>query len=744
MPKFRNYKNKAKNPLGKKRKRKMDAEDVMEKKQKKLDKKARQEAKGRKRILAKGTAANGALRSARMQAAAAAEAASRATHAAVREALTAPSEGPEDGPGDFDKLLMSLGVDADRLSSDEEESLLEEDTQEVEEDTFENEGEVESEEISEEPAGEAGEIADGDAPDETIAVADDEEDGGSEAGSDADEGGSDAIGYASYNLQEIPRVEDDSMDATLRLTEQLDRCKVHGSRAMVERVEASEGFADLLPKIERSFKEHGCYNESLSSEGLALASALSSYSDVVYGGMNYETERETRKVAMAHVMAHVVRARNTVWKNNEKLRRHALLGEKTEEFDTDPYRDQGFSRPRVLILCPFRNVAREYVQWLLKLAPNNQQTMNRKRFDEQFGNEEFSSQAEATSWREGIFPEDDFNDDDFRVGIQVGRRMVRLYAPFSASDIIIASPLGLRLITGAEGDTKREFDFLSSIEMVVLDRADILSMQNWDHVLEILKVTNVQPSTLPDGADISRLRPWIADGLARRFRQTVVLTDVYNPVMESVVHDSWSEGAEGNWRGWVRMLPSTKRGTVAKCSINLGIAKQMFMHVAVDDPAEASDKFLKFFEERYWRDIGSGLGRLAICVSSYFEYLRLRAFLKKNDASFVAIDEYSSNKSMGRARQFFLTQQKKVILISGRLLWYRKLRIKGIQHYLFYGVPERPEIYEDLLRDVRVPSQCYSTCLYSSCDGYELERLVGRERLPKLLTAPPGKVTAFT
>lgn len=47
MAKFKNYKTKPKNPLGKKRKRKLDAEDAMEKRQKKLDKKARQEAKGR-------------------------------------------------------------------------------------------------------------------------------------------------------------------------------------------------------------------------------------------------------------------------------------------------------------------------------------------------------------------------------------------------------------------------------------------------------------------------------------------------------------------------------------------------------------------------------------------------------------------------------------------------------------------------------------------------------------------------
>lgn len=56
-------------------------------------------------------------------------------------------------------------------------------------------------------------------------------------------------------------------------------------------------------------------------------------------------------------------------------------------------------------------------------------------------------------------------DDDFRLGIAVKRREVKLFADFNDSDILVASPLGLRRLIGGDGEKKkRELDFLSSIE----------------------------------------------------------------------------------------------------------------------------------------------------------------------------------------------------------------------------------------------------------------------------------------
>ena len=67
-------------------------------------------------------------------------------------------------------------------------------------------------------------------------------------------------------------------------------------------------------------------------------------------------------------------------------------------------------------------------------------------------------------------------------------------------------------MTGQEDDEngykqqRIDFDFLSSIEYLVLDQAEAFIFQNVEHLEEILKLLNRTPKKLSDLNDISRIK----------------------------------------------------------------------------------------------------------------------------------------------------------------------------------------------------------------------------------------------
>lgn len=173
---------------------------------------------------------------------------------------------------------------------------------------------------------------------------------------------------------------------------------------------------------------------------------------------------------------------------------------------------------QVLILVPVRGGALRIVQTLIGLLETKGKKIvvsNKKRFKEEFGEapHDKTSNMQRPDDYKAVFSGN--VDDYFRIGmrsdgnihalgscsclsvlfplcswllllppgISIMKGSMRLYAPFYSSDIIVASPLGIRTVLGADGEKKRDFDFLSSIELLVLDQADVFLMQNWEHIL---------------------------------------------------------------------------------------------------------------------------------------------------------------------------------------------------------------------------------------------------------------------
>jgi U3 small nucleolar RNA-associated protein 25 len=173
----------------------------------------------------------------------------------------------------------------------------------------------------------------------------------------------------------------------------------------------------------------------------ALSPYIFGYSDVLFGARTPQNSPSLRQATCLHVLNHVFKTRDKVVKHNSKL---AGAGDDTEL----AFRDQGFTRPKVLFILPTRGACAKIIDTIVELCQPEQQE-NRKRFEDNF----LSADGEVSADRPDDFKDlFDGNDDDmFRIGIKFTRKTVKFFTQFYNSDIILASPLGLRsAIDGGE------------------------------------------------------------------------------------------------------------------------------------------------------------------------------------------------------------------------------------------------------------------------------------------------------
>lgn len=63
----------------------------------------------------------------------------------------------------------------------------------------------------------------------------------------------------------------------------------------------------------------------------------------------------------------------------------------------------------------------------------------------------------------------------------------------------------IRLCVYGCRDRERDYDFLSSIEVVLVEQTDVMLMQNFDHLTALFKMMNCLPAQNRD-TDFSRVR----------------------------------------------------------------------------------------------------------------------------------------------------------------------------------------------------------------------------------------------
>ncbi|WAQ83090.1 hypothetical protein PtA15_3A457 [Puccinia triticina] len=513
--------------------------------------------------------------------------------------------------------------------------------------------------------------------------------------------------------------------------------------------------------------------DTLNQHEQQLFDSIKHYQDVWHTGIPYDHNRgHLRTAASLWALQHILKTRAEIIKNNDHLAPHPTCTPEAEGEDpagkrrkpTAPnadreIRDQGFTRPKVLILLPFRAAARDWVHALTALPAPAPAVKGRERFEKEYSLPEGTLDRLDAHDAHLHYPLDHriiFRgniDDDFFLPIKFTRKEIRLYSDFYQADLVLGSPVGLRKFIEKEGDA----DFLSSIEIAIVDQMDVMQMQNWDHVEFVVEHLNRLP-TKPRDTDFSRVKPWYLDGHARHLRQSILFSAHVSPAQTALFRGL------ANVRGKALVFHGTdawRAGVLGR--VRPGLVQTWLPVDVGPEPAEEPARRLAFFRTHVLQPllqsalVKEGLGGVLVFVPSYFDFVRLEALFRTLDVSFAAISEYSSVAETSAARSAFFNRHVSFLLVSERFHFFTRAALRGARRLVFYAPPSRPEFYLELVsqfpflaRNPRVPAKPPSdepllepkdvaaTVLFSPLDQPYLEPIVGLAHAHKMLRNSPA------
>ena len=187
-----------------------------------------------------------------------------------------------------------------------------------------------------------------------------------------------------------------------------------------------------------------------------------------------------------------------------------------------------------------------------------------------------------------------------------------------------------------------------------------------------------------------------------------------------------------DFEGRIRLRP-TYTGILAQVIPSL---RQIFQRIPARSLASSADDRFAHFTRRVLPQLKAsptGGAHTLIFVPSYFDYLRLRRFMRDEaDMQFAACSEYDRGSQVMRARSLFFQGRATVLLLTERLHFFKRYRIRGARHFVFYALPEHEHFYSEFINLIEQgDNSC--TVLFNQFDMFALERVVGSERAQKML-----------
>ncbi|MFS7918496.1 putative digestive organ expansion factor, predicted [Helianthus anomalus] len=580
----------------------------------------------------------------------------------------------EEGKSDTDEDIEN---DVESLSdSEEDEDESENEFESDALDTNDVQGEDEIEDGDGDGDGDEDEDGDGDDDDDDDEDDnDDDDDGEEEVAGNKSEGSSSFSAHLDYRLseEEVENLPTKKMKYKHRL--EAANCKWKATRELNLEDSYSKSPYGLNMKLYdhwlNSYTASGG-QDLHSSRQRSFFSLCNSYRDILHHNKKpfylkgREEDSNIMDAYLLHSLNHIFTTRDLVTKNDKTMaKQKESKGE--EVLNSEKFVDQGFTRPKVLIILPFRSIAFRVINRLIQLTPEGHKVNvdHVDRFSDEYGSGQSDDQEDedvrTKSWKKSK-PLDyqallgANNNDRFMIGIKFTKKTVKLYSDFYTSDMIVASPLGLiDKIETAVVEKEKDVDYLSSIEVLIIDHADVILMQNWDHVPPVIEQLNRIPSK-QHGTDIMRIRPWYLDGQARFYRQSIVLASHVHPDINNLFNNYCL-----NYEGKVNLLREHE-GVLPKVLLQV---TQIYERID-DTELIAPDARLEYFKKK---------GGIMILINSVLELVGVRKFLKSQDASFCVCDEDTERPDISRTRAWFFQGKKKIMLYTERAHFYYRYKV---------------------------------------------------------------------
>jgi len=367
--------------------------------------------------------------------------------------------------------------------------------------------------------------------------------------------------------------------------------------------------------------------------------------------------------------------------------------ENLENKDDINIKDQGFTSPKVLILVPYKKHAKIIMEQLIKLFSNEnwKGITNKKKFLDEYS--EFDSM-----------------DDCFRLGINVSffENKMKLYTPFDESDIIIASPLGLKLAKPSDNDksfkNSKVYDFLSSIEIFLMDFSEVFIYQNLEHLNEILSFLNKPPKNNQNIVDINRIKENYANNFGEYLRQNIIISQFKCIDIDVAINDICKNIngkilLNGPYENQITLLKNEFEEKYRMLnSDNYEIRYEFKILRDLKKNEEDFEEKFNYFTKNIWQNLYESFEKHTIIfVSSTFDYMILKSFFKKKSKSVCFISEDTDKRDWQRNRLFFEQGKYKFLLYDERAHVYKKINLKFAKNIFFYSLPEDPMIFNEMI-----------------------------------------------